>query len=415
MSPKRVFSVDELEDIKSQYLSGTALWKIGEVYGVSRIVITRVVRELGIYQDKRTSMSVEEHKERLRRIGKVELVGDWVNTQTKTLYYCIEHRENHFAYPNNVLRGHGLVCCTKAGQELARIRLIDQTASTYDERIREVSNGYITRIGDYVSSKTPILHHCSRHNEEHMSRPGNILSGYGLRCCLVAWSLEQAVARNSSAKNRYDASLQDRSDGRFRRIDEYIDATTPILHYCSVHGEEHLAIPNKLLNGDGMKCCNTGVGWDTLENLLENKPVHVDSDIDDPCQFYIFQVPSTDDCVKIGIAKSALRRSRVSSSRDLYGDLVSVWQCSTRRNAILIETAVLRDPSFEHPTLLVDTLVDKAGQSEVRRVDIDTLVDHVQDLFDSLEQRGSSWASWALERIPLLRNWEQKVLRGLVD
>ena len=76
MSPKRVFSVDELEDIKSQYLSGTALWKIGEVYGVSRIVITRVVRELGIYQDKRTSMSVEEHKERLRRIGKVELVGD---------------------------------------------------------------------------------------------------------------------------------------------------------------------------------------------------------------------------------------------------------------------------------------------------------------------------------------------------
>jgi hypothetical protein len=90
-----------------------------------------------------------------------------------------------------------------------------------------------------------------------------------------------------------------------------------------------------------------------------------------------------------------------------------VWQCSTRRNAILLETAVLRDPSFEHPAEFVNSLVFKAGQSEVRRVDIDALVDHVQDLFDSLEQQGDRWDTWALERVPSLRRWEQKVLRGL--
>ena len=125
-------------------------------------------------------------------------------------------------------------------------------------------------------------------------------------------------------------------------------------------------------------------------------------------------VPNTDDCVKVGIAKSSLRRSRIGASRDLYGDLVSMWQCSSRRNAILIETAVLRDPSFEHPSEFVDSLVFKAGQSEVRRVVIDSLVDHVQVLYDSLEGESSRWAAWALERVPSLRRWEQKALRALV-
>jgi hypothetical protein len=90
---------------------------------------------------------------------------------------------------------------------------------------------------------------------------------------------------------------------------------------------------------------------------------------------------------------------------------VSVWQCSSRRSAILLETAVLRDPSFEHPAEFLETLEFKAGQSEVRRVDIDSLVDHVQYLYDSLEQQGVDWAAWALERVPSLRRWEQKSLQ----
>ena len=413
MHPKRNFTDEELEQIKFKYQSGTALWKIGEEFGVSRIVITRVVQELGIYKVNRKNMSIEEHKKRIEKFGKVELVGDWAGTQTKTYYFCLEHKETHPAYPGNVGKGHGLVCCTRAGQERARIRQFSEVASTYDERIKEISEDKIIRVGEYVSNRVPIRHYCRVHKEEHLSRPGNVLSGYGLRCCRVAWFSEQGVIRNQKSLVAYDKKLIDRSDGRFRRIDDYIDATTPVLHYCSVHDEEHLAIPNKLLNGDGMKCCNTGVGWDTLENLLENKAVNVDSDIDEPCQFYIFQVPNTDDCVKVGIAKSSLRRSRHQASKDLYGDLVSVWQCSTRRNAILLETAVLRDPSFEHPAEFVNSLVFKAGQSEVRRVDIVALVDHVQDLFDSLEQQGDKWDTWALERVPSLRRWEQKVLRGL--
>ena len=413
MHSKRTFTDEELEQIKLNYQSGTALWKIGEELGVSRIVITRVVQELGIYKENRKNMSIEEHKKRLEKFSKVELVGDWSGTQTKTHYFCLKHKETHLAYPGNVLKGHGLVCCTREGQKKAIIRLVKESASTYDERIKEITNDLIIRVGEYVSTKVPTMHYCRKHGEEHLSRPGNILSGYGLRCCRVAWFSEQGVIRNQKSLVAYDKKLIDRSDGRFRRIDDYIDATTPILHYCSVHDEEHLAIPNKLLNGDGMKCCNTGVGWDTLENLLENKAVNVDSDIEEPCQFYIFQVPNTDDCVKVGIAKSSLRRSRQQASKDVYGDLVSVWQCSTRRNAILLETAVLRDPSFEHPAEFVNSLVFKAGQSEVRRVDIDALVDHVQDLFDSLEQQGDRWDTWALERVPSLRRWEQKVLRGL--
>jgi len=62
MHSKRTFTDEELEQIKLNYQSGTALWKIGEELGVSRIVITRVVQELGIYKENRKNMSIEEHK-----------------------------------------------------------------------------------------------------------------------------------------------------------------------------------------------------------------------------------------------------------------------------------------------------------------------------------------------------------------
>jgi hypothetical protein len=236
----------------------------------------------------------------------------------------------------------------------------------------------------------------------------------GLICCRREVFEGLGDARNIKAKSKYDYFLADRSDGRFRRIGDYIDATTPILHYCSVHNEEHLAVPNNLTKGSGMACCNTGVGWDTLENILGDNQVNIVSDINEPCQFYIFQVPNTIDCVKVGISKNSYRRAGHTSSKDLYGDLVSLWQCSTRRNAILLETAVLRDSSFEHPSDLLYSLEFKAGQTEVRRVGIDGLVDHVQGLFDSLEREEMSWCAWALMHIPSLRSWEKKALEDLV-
>jgi hypothetical protein len=413
MRPKRIFTEDELGKIRSLYQSGVSLSNIGKEFRISKNVIKKAVVDMGVFQSNRTTMSVDEHKKRIEIFGRVELVGNYTSTMTKTIYRCLIHGEEHLAYPGNVLKGFGLKCCLREGALAYSSNKSRRSADLYDERVREVTDGIIVRIGEYIGANTPIEHLCRKHNEVHLSRPQNVLYGFGLSCCRVARAREEGAIRNKTARDSYDKKLINRSDGRFKRIDDYIDAITPVLHYCSVHDEEHLAIPNKLLNGDGMKCCNTGVGWDTLENILENKDINVDSDIEDPCQFYIFQVPNTDDCVKVGIAKSSFRRSRHPASKDLYGDLVSVWQCSTRRNAILLETAVLRDPSFEHPAEFVDSLVYKAGQSEVRRVDIDVLVDHVQDLFDSLEQQGGRWDTWALERVPSLRRWEQKVLRGI--
>ncbi len=416
MGSKKIFKREDLDRIRFLYQERVSLSEIGVEFGVCGNTIKKAAVDMGLYSSMnsgRRSMSIDEHKDRIKEFGRVELVGEYSNTMTKTIYRCLVHGEEHLAYPGNVLKGLGLKCCLREGSLASNYDKSRRSADLYDERIREVTDGIIVRIGEYIGAHTPIEHLCRKHDKVYLSRPGNVLSGYGLRCCRVAWSLEQGVIRNQKALDAYDKKLIDRSDGRFRRIDDYIDATTPIRHYCSVHDEEHLAIPNKLLNGDGMKCCNTGVGWDTFENLLENKTVNVDSDIEEPCQFYIFQVPNTDDCVKVGIAKSSLRRSRHQASKDLYGDLVSVWQCSTRKNAILLETAVLRDPSFEHPAEFINSLVFKAGQSEVRRVDIVALVDHVQDLFDSLEQQGDKWDTWALERVPSLRRWEQRVLRGL--
>lgn len=400
------FSKEDLQKIKTSYESGATLTELGVQFSVHRKVIRRIVNEMGILRDKK--ISIDDHRKRLAEFNKVELAGEWIDTQTKTLYKCLKHNEIHPAYPGNVTKGLGLQCCFAEGQEKQKKQQLKDAALTYDAKIKEVSEGQITRVDEYIGSHTPITHYCHKHQESHKSRPGNVLSGYGLKCCRIAWSKEQAVNRNEKARDSYDKKLTDRSDGRFKRLDYYIDATTPILHYCNIHKEEHNAIPNKLLNGDGMKCCNTGVGWDTLENMLEHKSLS--TELNEPCQFYIFEVPETNDCVKIGIAKNSRRRSQIPASRDLYGDVVEIWQCSNRRNAILMETAILRDPSLEYPIQLVENLVYNAGKTEVRRTDIDALQSYVQTLFESIEDPENDWRIWALERIPKLRKWEISAL-----
>lgn len=57
----------------------------------------------------------EEYDRRLATLGKVKRVGPYINSSTSTLHLCLKHGEMLASKPSDLLRGHGLACCSNLG------------------------------------------------------------------------------------------------------------------------------------------------------------------------------------------------------------------------------------------------------------------------------------------------------------
>ena len=125
----------------------------------------------------------------------------------------------------------------------------------------------------------------------------------------------------------------------------------------------------------------------------------------------MYRVPECTSWFKFGVALNLKNRKRKISSRGIYGDLISAWEFSTRRNAVLVETSILRDPSLGQPEGKLGHLEDKAGFLEIRFCEREEeLLERIVVISNLLEQPGTNWAKWCLEYIPYLRQWEEKRL-----
>ena len=57
----------------------------------------------------------QSYRSRLAVFGKVELIGVYIDAQTKVLHKCLVHGAEYLARPKHVLQGHGLHCCILGG------------------------------------------------------------------------------------------------------------------------------------------------------------------------------------------------------------------------------------------------------------------------------------------------------------
>jgi hypothetical protein len=114
---------------------------------------------------------------------------------------------------------------------------------------------------------------------------------------------------------------------------------------------------------------------------------------------------------KPGISNDHSRRARqYITSRELYGDFQAAWDLPTRRDALLIEAAILRDASIAPPGEL-GRISGIAGATEIRRIAPDDLAAHAQFLIDSLADHVGPWQQWALDHVPTIYRSERIALR----
>ena len=192
----------------------------------------------------------EEHVAELAFHGQVELLGDYIDQNTLTLYRCIEHGEEHSTTPKVTARGSGLQCCQKAAARRTNNKRKERAAATYDLKLKEL--GRVSRIGTYTGTKTKILHRCLIHGETHEVTPASVLQGHGLKCCRGSGSGEDNP-NFIRARDRYDQKIAEL--GRVVRVAEYESAHKPVAHRCLEHGEIHPISPTSALAGTGLKCC----------------------------------------------------------------------------------------------------------------------------------------------------------------
>ena len=185
-------------------------------------------------------MHKRTHKEYVEEVFEInpniEVIGEYINANTKILHRCKSDGYEWHVTPNAILHGNGCPMC------------YGNIKKTHDLYVKEMFkiNPDIEVVDKYVNNKTKILHRCKVDGYEWKVRPSNILSGKGCPVC-------------SGMKRRTHKEYVEevvRLNTNIEVVGEYINCNDKVLHKCKIDGYEWMATPNNILKGKGCPKCS---------------------------------------------------------------------------------------------------------------------------------------------------------------
>lgn len=188
----------------------------------------------------------------------IEVIGKYINTNTKILHKCLIHNIYWELKPSSALQGCGCRICKKEKFHKSNTKTHEQ----YVEEIKKVSPN-IEVIEKYIGAKTPIKHYCKKHNILWNPLPTNVLKGNGCVEC----GKEKIVEKNRKTHEQYIQELN-LANPKIKVIDTYIDSFTPILHKCLIDGYEWYTAPANILSAKGCPKCSGNIKK-TQEEYIE--------------------------------------------------------------------------------------------------------------------------------------------------
>lgn len=151
---------------------------------------------------------------------------------------------------------------------------------THEEYVIELAtnNPDIEVIDRYIDAKTPIMHHCKKHDVYWKAKPSNVCRGRGCKEC------KKEKYRNSATKSHEEYVKQvSKVNPHIEVLEQYINGNTPILHYCKKHSIKWMAIPNNILSGSGCLECGkekTGNGLRKTHEQYVNELAEINPNIE---------------------------------------------------------------------------------------------------------------------------------------
>lgn len=202
------------------------------------------------------------HNEYVKRVAKInpniEVVGRYIDSQTKILHKCKIDGYEWDATPSKILIGRG---CPKCGGSMLR---------SHEQYVSELKlqNPSIIVIGKYINCKTKITHKCLIHNYEWETAPINVLNGRMCPMCRGEKIRNKLVKSCEQYINEVSIVNKD-----IVVLGEYVNAKTKIKHKCLVCDLEWDAYPDDILHGGGCPHCNKSVGEKMVSIWLDNNDI----------------------------------------------------------------------------------------------------------------------------------------------
>lgn len=194
-------------------------------------------------------MRKRNHKEFIQEMSiintNIEILGEYLNTNTKILCRCKIDKHEWSASPNDLLRGRGCRICA--------INKLKKTNSQFLNELQLKFPNIISK-NTYTNSNTKMNFHCCDCGYEWKSTSYNLFKGQGCPKCTKI-----RVAKQISKK--HDAFVYELNiiNPNIQILSQYSNTHKTVKCKCLVDNYEWDATPSSLLGGSGCPKCNNGI------------------------------------------------------------------------------------------------------------------------------------------------------------
>ena len=204
----------------------------------------------------------------------IEVLGTYINSQTKIKCKCKKDGYEWEAKPNDLLNGHG---CRVCGYYIVS----DKLAKTHEQFMQEFyeKNKYaqdIEILDTYINDSTKLKCKCKIDGYEWKVRAGSLLKGHGCPICGFKRTKENMTKTHEQFMEKFYEKNIHAQD--IEILGTYINRAAKIKCKCKIDGHEWQSTPNSLLQGCGCPKCG-GTGKLTHKQFIEkfkkqNKHAH---------------------------------------------------------------------------------------------------------------------------------------------
>lgn len=175
----------------------------------------------------------------------IKVIEKYAGANTPIKHYCIKHNIYWNISPHNALQGKG---CKECGKE----KNITSQKKSHEIYVKElkIKNPTVEVVEQYININIPILHHCLIHDIFWETTPGRALKGVGCEECRKN-KFHQIRCKDHEQYVKEVKNI----NPNIIVVGQYINAKTPIEHYCEKHNIFWNAYPDSILRGIGCKEC----------------------------------------------------------------------------------------------------------------------------------------------------------------
>ena len=183
----------------------------------------------------------------------IEVIGNYINCNTKCLHKCKICGKEWMTLPSNILKGYGCKGCSIRAYDKKHPRQRLTLRKTHDEYVKELSeaNPNIEILDTYITGEHKNKFRCKICGNTWYTKPNSYTSHKGSGCKLCYYRKLSKIQRKTNEDFLAELNI---INPNIEPLSEYVKNNSKILVRCRMCNREWLCFPSGLLQGHGCEC-----------------------------------------------------------------------------------------------------------------------------------------------------------------